>query len=47
MERVQKLRLEGWLVNEQTWMQNQVPSMAKNYEAQGFEPTTHHFPLEK
>jgi hypothetical protein len=27
----------GWLVPEQTWMQNQVPSMAKNYEAQGLE----------
>jgi hypothetical protein len=37
MERVRKLRSEGWLVNEQTWMQNQVPSMTKNYEAQGFE----------
>jgi hypothetical protein len=37
MERVRKLRSEGWLVNDQTWMQNQVSSMMKNYEAQGFE----------
>ena len=37
MERVRKLRSEGWLVNEQTWMQHQVSSMMKNYEAQGFE----------
>jgi hypothetical protein len=37
MEHVRKLRSEGWLVPDQTWMQHQVPNLAKNYEAQGFE----------